>query len=63
MRKYYGVRIEDGGHVVEMFATITGEMSDGTKVYTECDSFGDLINIDHQYIRTLSNGWQQFIKL
>lgn len=62
MRKYYGVRIE-GGHVVQMFATITGEMSDGTKVYTECDGHGELIDTDKQYTRTLRQGWQMFDRL
>lgn len=60
MKKYYGWNDEESR---VMFATITGEMADGTKVYTECDENGETINLDKQYIRTLKHGAQWFFSL
>ena len=60
MKIYYGMDLEQNR---TMFATITGEMADGTKVYTECDGNGELINIDKQYIRTLKYGSQFFVAI
>lgn len=59
MRKYYGWNNEESR---VMIATITGEMSDGTKVYTECDGNGNLIDIDKQYYRRTKYGTQCFFK-
>ena len=60
MKKYYGWNDKENR---VMFATITGEMADGTKVYTECDGNGKTINDDQQYIRTLKFGTQYFFGL
>lgn len=60
MRKYYGYN-NDESRV--MYATITGEMCDGTKIYTECDESGNLVNIDRQYVRTLRYGSQWYFKI
>lgn len=57
MKKYYGYN-NDESRV--MYATITGEMCDGAKIYTECDGSGNLVNIDKQYIRTLKHGAQWY---
>ena len=46
-----------------MFATITGEMNDGTKVYTECNENNELVNADKQYRRMTKYGTQCFFSL
>lgn len=60
MKKYYGWNDEESR---VMFAVITGEMADGTKVYTECDESGEIIDDDKQYRRTLKHGAQWFFRL
>ena len=60
MKKYYGWNLQEERTMV---ATVTGQMSDGTFVYTECDGNGEIINIDNQYRRTLKYGQQMFILL
>lgn len=60
MKKYYGQNTEENR---VMFATVTGQMAEGTLVYTECDEKGELIAIDKQYTRRLRGGWQEFIRL
>lgn len=57
---YYGLNYEESR---SMFAVATGEMCDGKLVYTECDGYGELINTDKQYIRTLKYGTQLFTYL
>lgn len=59
-RKYYGWN-EDKNSTI--FATVTGQMDDGTLVYTECDGKGNLIDMDKQYTRQLRNHWQEFIRI
>lgn len=46
-----------------MFAVVTGEMSDGTKVWTECDSKKELIEPDKQYTLQTRGGWSEFVRL
>ena len=60
IRIYYGWNVEENR---VMLATITGQMSDGQFVYTECNSNGDLIEIDKQYRRSLKHGAQCFFRL
>jgi len=60
MKRYYGWNLKEDR---AMIAIITGEMADGTKVYTECDEHGKLLNLDNQYIRTLKHGSQIFLSL
>ena len=60
MRRYYGWNDKEQR---VMLATITGEMADGTKVYTECTGDRQLINMDAQYVRTLRYGSVVFIRL
>lgn len=57
VKVYYGLNYEESR---TMLGTITGEMIDGTKIYTECDWEGNLINMDKQYRRTLKYGTQLF---
>lgn len=58
---YYGMDVE--GKKQTMFATVTGQMADGTLVYTECDGLGNLIDIDVQYTRQLKYGAQTFTRI
>lgn len=46
-----------------MFAIVTGEMADGTKVWTECDASKNLIDIDKQYTLQTRGGWSEFVRL
>ena len=62
MRKRYGITFENGTHR-EMFAVVTGEMSDGTKVWTECNINYELIHIDKQYTLQTKGGWSEFVRL
>ena len=71
MRIYYGMK-EDTTKVI--MATITGEMSDGTKVYTEIETRDDgsmvtdengdpKLILDNQYTRHLKCGTQTFSRI
>lgn len=70
MRIYYGMELEENR---AMFATVTGQMADGTFVYTEIEMREDgsavKINgeykllLDNQYTRHLKYGTQMFIRL
>jgi hypothetical protein len=71
MRIYYGMN-EDTTKVI--MATITGEMSDGTKVYTEIETRDDgsmvkdengdpKLILDNQYTRHLKHGTQTFSRI
>ena len=62
MRKRYGTTYENGKSR-EIFAIITGEMSDGTKVWTECDANKKLIETDKQYSLQTRGGWSEFVRL
>ena len=65
-RRRYGVTHEWNGQVWEkrmMFAVVTGEMADGTKVWTECTGDRELVNIDKQYVLQTRDGWQEFVRL
>ena len=58
----YGVMFT--GHTyINIFATVTGQMDDGTKVWTECDAKGNLINTDVQYSLQTRGGWSEFCRL
>ena len=70
-RVYYGWNTETDK---TMFAMVTGQMSDGTYVYTEIeqnkdgsivtDKYGEPKTIlDNQYIRRLRHGWQTFHRI
>lgn len=72
MRIYYGVTFENG-EMRTIFATVTGQMIDGTLVYTEIEQTEDgaivqengepKIIIDNQYTRHLKHGMQTFERL
>lgn len=69
MRIYYGMELQENRPV---YATVTGQMEDGTLVYTEIETKdGAIIRengepkliIDNQYIRQLKCGTQSFTRL
>lgn len=62
MKKRYGITFENG-QSRQMLAVVTGEMIDGTKVWTECDSNKNLIDIDKQYTLQTRGGWSEFVRL
>lgn len=72
MKIYYGATYE-GSQMRVIFTTITGEMSDGTKVYTEVEQTEDgaikqkngepILILDNQYSRHLKYGAQIFVRL
>lgn len=67
---YYGCDSEDN-HI--MFATVTGQMADGSFVYTEIAQNDDgsvvIVNgepkllLDNQYLRRLKHGCQTFHRI
>lgn len=71
-RIYYG-SADDKGAGETIFAVVTGEMADGTLVYTEVaqKEDGSVITedgeykliLDNQYRRTLKHGCQMFFRL
>ena len=61
-RRRYGCTFEDG-QIRTMLAVVTGEMSDGTKVWTECDADRNLIDMDKQYTMQTRNNWTEFVRL
>ena len=58
----YGITFENGKHR-SMMAVISGQMDDGTKVWTECDKDKELININQQYTLQTRGGWSEFVRL
>lgn len=72
MRIYYGMNEEN--HTETIMATVTGQMADGTLVYTEIettedgaivtDKNGDTkLILDNQYTRHLKHGTQTFRRI
>lgn len=72
IRTYYGVTNENG-HIRNIFAQVTGQMVDGTMIYTEIATREDgsaikengeyKLILGNQYTRTLKGGWQEFFRL
>ena len=72
MKIYYGATYEDH-HMRTIFATITGQMADGTMVYTEIEQTdeGAIVTengepkliLDKQYTRHLKYGSQTFCRI
>ena len=62
MKRRYGITYENG-KIKEMLAIVTGVMSDGTKVWTECDAQKNLVNMDIQYTMQIRGGWTEFVRL
>lgn len=70
MKIYWGMDVED---MRTIFATPTGQMDDGTLVYTECEIGEDgavvmehgmpKLILNNQYTRRLRHGWQSFHRL
>lgn len=62
MKKY--AIVFKNGHDRIMLAMVTGQMTDGTKVWTECDEKAkEPINIDVQYTLHRKCGNYEFIRL
>lgn len=70
---YFGAAIE-GENIRTIYATVTGEMSDGTLVYTEVEMREDgsavfeknglpKLILDNQFTRRLRHGWQSFHRI
>lgn len=70
---YYGAAIENNGIARLVFATVTGEMADGTLVYTEVEQREDgsavfengepKLILDNQFTRRTRYGMQTFHRL
>jgi hypothetical protein len=76
MRIYFGTVIENTSrftNIKHIYATVTGQMSDGTLVYTEIQSRPDgsviiedgepKLILDNQYTRHLKRGMQTFERI
>lgn len=72
MRIYYGMNEEK--HTETIMATVTGQMADGTLVYTEIETTEDgaivkdkngdpKLILDNQYTRHLKHGTQTFRRI
>lgn len=62
MRKRLGIVVYDGEPRM-IYAVVTGEMSDGTKVWEECDEFKNIINSNKQYSLQIVNKKNVFLPL
>ena len=72
MRIYYGMAFSEN-KIRTVFATVTGQMSDGTLVYTEIEQNedGSIVSVDgepklildNQYTRHLKRGTQTFERI
>lgn len=70
MKIYYGYNINENKTI---YATVTGEMCDGSLVYTECETTEDgvvlfenempKLLLDKQYKRHLKKGFQTFERI
>lgn len=64
MRRRYGITFDTDEKYYKMITcVVTGEMADGTKVWTECDKDKAPINIDKQYCLQIRGGWSEFVRL
>lgn len=63
MRKRSGVRIDKQGNAIRMYAVPTGQMADGSLVWTECTEDKEEINTDDQYYLTIIEGVSVFMNL
>ena len=63
MKRRYGITVETDGTTRTITAIVTGIMSDGTKVWTECNSNKTPINLDKQYSLQTRGGWSEFVRL
>ena len=62
MRRRFGITWE-GNTVRTMMAVVTGEMSNGRKVWTECDTNGELVDMDKQYFLCTGGNWSEFVRI
>ena len=64
MRKRYGITFEDDKHGRPMYAIPTGQMADGSLVWTECTpDKKQLIHEDTQYLLFTRDGYNEFVIL
>lgn len=73
MKIYYGMTTSDNYEIRNIFATVTGQMADGTLVYTEIEQNEDgsivtkdgepKLILDNQYTRHLKRGTQTFSRI
>lgn len=61
LRRRSGITFTTEGHR-NIVCVVTGEMSDGRKVWTECDRNGDPVNIERQYFLQTRGNWSEFVK-
>lgn len=61
MRRRGGITFTKDGRPWYALFVVTGEMADGRKVWTECNSAGEPINLDKQYFLTTRGGLSEFI--
>ena len=73
MKIYYGLKFENGHEPRNVYATVTGQMSDGTMVYTEIEQTEDgaikedngeaKLILDNQFTRHIKHGTQTFERI
>jgi len=49
-------------HKAPILCIVTGEMVDGTKIWTECDESRNLIDPDTQYTLQTRGDWSEFVR-
>jgi len=59
-RRRRGIVFDDNGKARMMIAIPTGQMADGSLVWTECNADRELIDEDTQYLLFTRGGWSMF---
>ena len=62
LRKRGGITVTSEGYK-NIVCVVTGEMSDGRKVWTECDVNGNPVNIGKQYFLQTRDNWSEFVRV
>ena len=62
IRRRFGL-VFDKEKIRPIYCIVTGEMSDGRKVWTECDDNMELINTERQYTLQTGGGLSEFVAL
>ena len=63
LKRRYGITFDQNGEHRMILCVVTGEMADGTKVWTECNPDRELIDMDKQYTLQTRGHWTLFVRI
>ena len=53
----------DGNGYRDIICVVVGEMTDGRKVWAECDCNGNPVSVEKQYFLQTRGNWSEFVKV